>query len=126
MSTRKPFRTWIDEQLAADPELAKKVDSGLRQIRAKRQLQELREARRLSQADVGTLTGVSQPAVAKTESEDIANIKLGTLVKFVSAMGGKLKVQIQIDRDISNASIHHKVRAKTLQNPKAQLLPLRH
>ena len=57
-------------------------------------LVELRKARGLSQTELGRRLGVTQPAVAKIESGRVKNLELKTLVKFVAALGGRLKVDI--------------------------------
>jgi DNA-binding XRE family transcriptional regulator len=53
-------------------------------------LAELRQARRLSQAELANRAGIKQPTIAGIEDRD--DIKLSTLTKVVGAMGAKLRI----------------------------------
>ncbi|HEX3953003.1 MAG TPA: XRE family transcriptional regulator [Stellaceae bacterium] len=63
--------------------LAKKLDDEM-------DLAQLRMARQLSQAALGEILHVEQPAVAKLEKR--ADMYVSTLRRFIEAMGGELEI----------------------------------
>jgi predicted XRE-type DNA-binding protein len=91
---RSELREWIDQQYAEDPGLKTRVDELLAEMTLEQDLVKLREARGLSQSTVAKLLGVTQPAVAKLETDKIKNAKLSTLVRYAAALGGRVKVEI--------------------------------
>ncbi len=95
MSKKTAVMEWIDEQLKADPRLAREVDETLNEMRLEQDLAALRESRRLSQRQVAKLLGTSQPYVAKLESGRVKNVGVGTLVKYARALGGTVSIQIK-------------------------------
>jgi transcriptional regulator with XRE-family HTH domain len=58
--------------------------------RAEMPLDELREAREMTQAHLAKILGVNQAAVSKLERR--ADMYVSTLQSFVKAMGGELKI----------------------------------
>ncbi len=64
-------------------ELAEKLDRDM-------DLAQLRTARQLSQAALGEILHVEQPAVAKLEKR--ADMYVSTLRRFIEAMGGELEI----------------------------------
>jgi DNA-binding Xre family transcriptional regulator len=56
-------------------------------------LAELRQVRKLSQADVAARAGIKQAAIARIEGRD--DILLSTLNRVVSAMNGKLSIRVE-------------------------------
>ena len=91
---RSELRQWIDQQYAEDPGLKGRVDALLAEMTLEQDLVRLREDRGLSQTTVAKLLGVSQPAVAKLETDKIKNAKLSTVVRYAAALGGRVKVEI--------------------------------
>lgn len=68
-------------------------------------LQELREAMRLSQAQLGEILQVEQPAIAKMEKR--TDMYVSTLRRFINAMGGELHIVAKFpegDVEIANFS----------------------
>ena len=62
-------------------------------------LTQLREARALSQAALGELLHVEQPAVAKLEKR--ADMYVSTLRRFIKALGGELEIVAKFpDRNV--------------------------
>lgn len=59
------------------------------ELRAYR-LRELREEIGLTQAQLGERIGVSQRQISKIEHGDIENAKVGTIRKYVEAVGGEM------------------------------------
>lgn len=70
-----------------------------RTLREEMDLTQLREARSLSQAALGEILHVEQPAVAKLEKR--ADMYVSTLRRFIKAMGGELEIVARFpDRDV--------------------------
>ena len=68
-------------------------------LRQEMDLAQLREARALSQAALGEILQVEQPAVAKLEKR--ADMYVSTLRRFIKAMGGELEIVARFpDRDV--------------------------
>jgi hypothetical protein len=68
-------------------------------LRRDMDLAQLREARALSQAALGEILQVEQPAVAKLEKR--ADMYVSTLRRFIEAMGGELEIVARFpDRDV--------------------------
>lgn len=59
-------------------------------LREEMDLAQLREARALSQAALGEILPVEQPAVAKLEKR--ADMYVSTLRRFIQGMGGELEI----------------------------------
>jgi transcriptional regulator with XRE-family HTH domain len=93
MAKKTAFMDWIDDQLEADPKLARDVDELLNEMRIEQELVALRERRGLSQRDFARLLGTSQPYVAKLESGRIKNLGLRTLLKCATALGGRVTLR---------------------------------
>jgi predicted XRE-type DNA-binding protein len=87
------FEEWFDGELSADVGFNQQVEDTLQAMRLEQDLVALREARGVSQQLAKTL-GVSQPAVAKLESGKTKNLELRTLVRAVSALGGRVEIKI--------------------------------
>ena len=68
----------------------RKVDAKVNAELTRLMLAELRKAEKLSQRDLAERLGVSQPAVAKMESQE--DVQLSTLQRLVAALGGTLEV----------------------------------
>ncbi|WP_244645537.1 XRE family transcriptional regulator [Salinarimonas ramus] len=58
-------------------------------------LDELREARKRSQAELASVLGVGQPAVAKMERR--ADMYVSNLRRYVEALGGRLEITARFD-----------------------------
>lgn len=94
-TTKTDLMEWVDAQLAQDARLREAVEARLAELRLEQQLAELRMARGLSQREVARLVGVSQPAIARLESGPARDIKLTTLLRVVTALGGRLNLSIE-------------------------------
>jgi predicted XRE-type DNA-binding protein len=77
------------------PDLQERVDALIEEIAIVPELVALREDRGLSQSQVASLLGVSQPAIAKLESGRIRNVELRTLVRYATALGARIVIQIE-------------------------------
>jgi DNA-binding XRE family transcriptional regulator len=87
MTGRKPFDTL---RAGMTPEARARVTEKTAALRAEMPLQELRAALRLSQAQLGELLQVEQPAVAKLEKR--TDMYVSTLRRVIEAMGGRLHI----------------------------------
>jgi predicted XRE-type DNA-binding protein len=95
MSAKKTaFMQWVDGQLKADKDFARRVDELVSEMKIEQELVALRERRGISQRAAARLIGASQPYVAKLESGRIKNLGVKTLVKYATALGGKLTLKI--------------------------------
>jgi predicted XRE-type DNA-binding protein len=72
------------------PERRARVDRMTADMGADMDLTQLRTARQLSQAALGELLHVEQPAVAKIEKR--TDMYVSTLRRFIEAMGGELEM----------------------------------
>ena len=67
----------------------------LEEVRAYR-LRELREASELTQVELADRLHVSQNRVSRIEHGDIERAQLDTLRKYVEAVGGTLRVEVEL------------------------------
>ena len=105
MSVKKTaFMQWIDGELKADKAFARRVDTLVNEMKIEQELVALREKRGISQRAAARLIGASQPYVAKLESGRIKNLGIKTLVKYATALGGRLTLKIDIANPGSKSS----------------------
>lgn len=66
-------------------------------------LRTLRRSRAVTQAELADLMGVRQASVSKLENQN--DMRLGTLRKYVEALGGELEIRVRFpDEDIEHTS----------------------
>lgn len=73
-------------------------DRMIEEVRAYR-LQELREAMALTQAQLAGRLGVGQNRVSNIERGDLERVQIDTLRRYVEAVGGVLRVEVEIGDD---------------------------
>ncbi len=83
----KSFKTLVDKM---SPESRKRVAERERQLLAALALQELRQARKLTQQQLAESLEISQASVSKMESQ--SDMYVSTLRRFLEAMGGELRI----------------------------------
>ncbi|MFG1954874.1 helix-turn-helix domain-containing protein [Micromonospora sp. NPDC048830] len=66
------------------------------EVRAAR-LREMRERRGLTQQQVADSMNVSQPRVAAIESGELPKAEVGTVARYIAALGGKVKFVAEFD-----------------------------
>ena len=88
------FMEWLDAELTHAPALRQRVEERMNEIRLNQELAALRTRRGLSQAQLARRLGVSQPAIAKLESGRVKNLQLRTLVRWATALGGHVRVEL--------------------------------
>jgi predicted XRE-type DNA-binding protein len=73
----------------------RRVDEMLAKILIRNDLIRLREKRGVTQKQLASLMGVSQPLIAQLESTAPRNIELRTLVRAAVALGAEVKVELR-------------------------------
>jgi transcriptional regulator with XRE-family HTH domain len=84
----KPFRALLERM---DPARRARVEERVRATIAQLPLDELREARDLTQTQLAATLGVDQAQVSKLERR--ADMYVSTLRRFIQAMGGELEIR---------------------------------
>jgi transcriptional regulator with XRE-family HTH domain len=72
------------------PERREKIGDRAQAMLIGMALQELRQARQLTQQELANVLNVNQAALSKMENQ--ADMRISTLRKLLSAMGGNLKI----------------------------------
>lgn len=72
------------------PERRQKIEERAQAILISMALQELRQARHLTQQELADILDINQAALSKMENQD--DIRVSTLRKLLLAMGGRLKL----------------------------------
>ena len=83
-------RKFSDLRARMSPELQERARSKARTLLKAVPLQELRQARGLSQKDLATARHVQQPTIARIEKR--TDMYISTLRSHIEAMGGELEV----------------------------------
>ena len=83
-------RNFRELEAKMSPESRARSDAKAQKMIAEMALDELREAREMTQAHLAKILGVNQAAVSKLERR--ADMYVSTLQSFVKAMGGELKI----------------------------------
>lgn len=73
------------------PEARAEIEAHRREMLAQMPLDELRTARNLTQEHLAELLGIKQASISKMERR--TDMYIGTLAKFIEAMGGQLEIQ---------------------------------
>ena len=89
------FMKWVDQKIARDPELKRMVEENLAEMHIEQELAALRERVGITQKELATRMGVTQPAIAKLESGRVKNLELRTLLRWTTALGGHLTVTVK-------------------------------
>lgn len=99
-------RKFSDLVAKKSPEWRADVQQLAEEMRREMDLAQLRTARQLSQAALGEILHVEQPAVAKLEKR--TDMYVSTLRRFIEAMGGELEITARFP--------DHAVRIKNFSN----------
>jgi transcriptional regulator with XRE-family HTH domain len=83
----RPFKE-LKEKMS--PERRGKIEDRAQAMLIGMALQELRQARQLTQQELANVLNVNQAALSKMENQ--ADMRISTLRKLLSAMGGNLKI----------------------------------
>lgn len=94
--------TTLEDLLRARPVDRAQVDAHKRrmldELRDYR-LRELREASELTQVELAGRLGVSQNRVSRIEHGDIERAQVDTLRKYVEAVGGQLRIEVELGEE---------------------------
>ncbi len=81
------------------PERQTKVAAKTQTILLQMALQELRQSLGITQAEVAQVLDINQAAISKMERQE--DIRISSLIRFVEALGGKLKLVASFpDQDV--------------------------
>ena len=83
-------RSFSELEARMSPEALARSDARYSQLRREMALNELREARRLTQQQLASVLHVDQGSVSKLERR--ADMYVSTLRSYVEAMGGRLEI----------------------------------
>jgi len=83
-------RKWSELREKMAPERQERIRKRTEELLAELPLQELRQARALSQQELAEVLGLNQATVSKLERR--TDMYLSSLRRFVEAMGGELEV----------------------------------
>ena len=86
----------LDDLLASRSEESRqRIQEMATELLLEVRIQALREELEVSQVELAKALGVSQPAVVAMEQRG-SDIKLSTMKRYVEAMGGKLRVDVEL------------------------------
>ncbi|HKM95598.1 MAG TPA: helix-turn-helix domain-containing protein [Buttiauxella sp.] len=103
-SNNKGYRT-LDEIISTlSPERQKRVAEGTQELILECCLHMIREQKGWSQQQLAEAMGISQPAVTAIEKRG-NEVKLGTLKRYIEALGGKLSLQIEFPDGVKQLKI---------------------
>ncbi|MFX2609514.1 helix-turn-helix domain-containing protein [Enterobacter mori] len=77
------------------PEMQERVHARVDEVSRNIALAMLRDELKLSQAELATALGVSQPSVVRMEQPD-NDPRLSTLKRYVTALGGELSIDVTL------------------------------
>lgn len=94
MSGRRNFGE-LRKEIERDPARRARMDKTRKAYDALLHLADLRRSRGLTQAELASTLGVSQPNISKIErgAEGSGEMLLSTLAEYVEALGGRLEVR---------------------------------
>ncbi|HHQ4498992.1 TPA: helix-turn-helix domain-containing protein [Aeromonas hydrophila] len=88
-------RTLDDLLTSRSEESRQRIQEMATELLLEVRIQALREELEVSQVELAKALGVSQPAVVAMEQRG-SDIKLSTMKRYVEAMGGKLRVDVEL------------------------------
>ena len=90
------YAAWRDSQQFDENEIASGVQGLYREMLEFR-LREIREMKSLTQTQLANQLGVTQNRISKFERIDLERAELQTIRSYVHALGGKLKLVVELD-----------------------------
>lgn len=82
---------WRDIRRTLSPDAEARIEQRVKALIAANSLNQLREARQLTQASLANILGVNQGSVSKMEKR--TDMYISTLRSFIEAMGGQLQIR---------------------------------
>jgi DNA-binding Xre family transcriptional regulator len=98
MARRSKAFSDLSEEVRKRPGAAAEIDARKRAIVAAVRLNELRQHRGQTQAQLAELLGMTQANVSRIERSD--NLYLSTLADYVGALGGHIEINAVFDDDV--------------------------
>lgn len=83
-------KSFKDLKAKMSPQRREKIEDRAQAILISMALQELRQTRQLTQQELANILNVNQAALSKMENQ--TDIRVSTLSKLLTAMGGTLKI----------------------------------
>jgi transcriptional regulator with XRE-family HTH domain len=83
----KPFKNLVDKM---SPESRERIKKRTARMYSEMALQELRQARHLTQQELAEVLQMNQAAISKLEHQ--SDMYVSTLRRFVAALGGELRI----------------------------------
>ena len=100
------WKIWdLEAELAANPERAKAWNSEEsrayeRELVLSHQIYRLRLVRKrlgITQVELAKRMGVSQIRISQIENGKLENFELGTLIRYIEALGGRLSMSVELE-----------------------------
>lgn len=91
----KTLEEYMAKRLGRPDVQARHMERMLAEVRAYR-LRELREMMAMTQTDVAETLEISQKRVSEIERGDVERTKVDTLRRYADALGGTLRVEVQV------------------------------
>ena len=86
----------LQELLAGrSPESQDRIQKMADELRLQTQLQLIREELEISQKELAEILGIKQPSLSAIENRG-HDLKISTIKKYVEAMGGKLRIDVEL------------------------------
>ena len=92
---KSPSHQALMKSYFKDKVFKEKIEAGVQRLKVISQIVELREKLHLTQAELANRIGVSQPFIARIESDEASNLSLETLIKIVDALNGEIEIRIR-------------------------------
>jgi DNA-binding XRE family transcriptional regulator len=106
----KVARNFRELQAKMSPERRVRIETRVKQAISEMALDELREARELTQSELAEILGVDQGSISRLEHR--TDIYISTLRRYVEAMGGSLQIRAVFpEGEVQIAQFHEISRA---------------
>jgi DNA-binding XRE family transcriptional regulator len=92
---KAPSHQTLIKPYLKDKRFREKIEAGVQRLKVINQIVELREKLHLTQAELAHRIGVSQPFIARIESDEASNLTLETLIKIIDALNGEIEIRIR-------------------------------
>src|SRR5690606_41817541 len=94
----------LQELLASrSPESQARIQEMADELLLENQLYLIREELHISQKELAATLGIKQPSLSAIENRG-NDLKISTIKKYVEAMGGKLRIDVELPTEIGRAS----------------------
>lgn len=92
---RPPSHQVLMRSYLKNRNLKEKIVTGVQRLKVISQIVELRQKLDLTQSELASRIGVSQPFIARIENDEASNLSLETLIKIVDALNGDIEIRIR-------------------------------